>query len=95
LKELLFAAVLAVHALAFAHLYFRRGRRGSDLLFVGGFVLLTVFYASRSSLSLAGIEPEPTCLPLLRWSGLVLCGLATPRFLIHCYRRRRGDLARL
>jgi uncharacterized membrane protein len=95
LKELFLTAVFAVHAVVFARLYLRRGRRGFDLLFVGGFVLLTLFYASRSSLSLAGIEPEPTYLPVVRWSGLALCGLATPPFLIHWYRRRRGDPARL
>ena len=95
MKELFFTAVFAVHAVVFARLYLRRGRRGFDLLFVGGFVLLTLFYASRSSLSLAGIAPEPSGLPLVRCSGFALCALATPPFLIHWYRRRRGDPARL
>jgi O-antigen ligase len=94
-KELLLTVVFVVHAAAFASLYFRRGRRGFDLLFVGGFVLLTVFYASSGSLSLAGAEPRPAYLALFRWAGLILCGLATPPFLIHWYRRRRGDRARL
>ena len=94
MKELFLTAIFAVHAVVFARLYLRRGRSGFDLLFVGGFVLLTLFYASRSSLSLAGVEPEPSYLPLLRWSGLVLCGLATPPFLIRGYRRRRGAPAR-
>ena len=62
LKELLFAAILAVHAVVFARLYLRRGRLRFDLLFAGGFLLLTIFYAGRSWLSLAGIEPEPTYL---------------------------------
>ncbi len=95
MKELFLTAVFAVHAVVFARLYIRRGRRGFHLLFVGGFVLLTLFYASRSSLSLAGIAPEPNHLPVLRWSGLILCALAAASFLIHWYRRRRGDPARL
>jgi lipopolysaccharide export LptBFGC system permease protein LptF len=93
LKELLLSAVFVIHAAAFAYLYFRRGRRGFHLLFVGGFLLLTVFYASSGSLSFAGAEPRPAYLSAFRWAGLFLCGLATPPFLIHWYRRRRGDPA--
>jgi O-antigen ligase len=93
-KELLLTAVFVTHAVAFALLYFRRGRRGFDLLFVGGFLLLAVFYASSGSLSLAEVEPRPAYLSALRWAGMILCGLATPPFLIHLYRRRRGDRAR-
>ena len=95
MKELLFAAVLAIHAAAFTRLYFRRGRRGFDVLFVGGFSLLTVFYLVSSLVSLAGIEPTPAALPLVRWSGFALCALATPPFLLHWYKRRRGDPAGL
>jgi hypothetical protein len=94
-KELLLTAVFAAHTAAFAYIYFRRGRRGFHLLFVVGFVFLAVFYASNGSLSLAGAEPRPAYLSLFRWAGLILCGLATPPFLIHWYRRRRGDPARL
>jgi hypothetical protein len=95
LKELLVTAVLAVHAAVFALLYFRRGRRSFDLLFVGGFFLLAAFYATSGALSFAGVEPPPRYLSLLRWAGLILCGLATPPFLVHWYRRRRGEPARL
>ena len=91
MKELLLTAVFVVHAAVFASLYFRRGRRGFHLLFVGGFVLLAVFYASSGSLSLAGAQSRPAYLSLFRWAGLILCGLATPPFLIHWFRRRRGD----
>jgi hypothetical protein len=94
LLELLLTAVLAVHAVAFALLYFRRGRRGFDLLFVAGFVLLAAFYAISGSLLLAGVEPEARHLSLLRSAGLILCGLATPPFLVHWYRRRRGEAVR-
>jgi hypothetical protein len=94
-KELLLSAVFVVHAAVFATLYFRRGRRGFDLLFVGGFLLLAFFYASSGSLSSASVEPAPSYLFLFRWAGLILCGLATPPFLIHWYRRRRGNPARL
>jgi hypothetical protein len=93
-KELLLSAVLVIHAAVFARLYLRRGRRGFDLLFVGGFALLAAFYAGSGSLSVAGIEPRPEGLSVLRSAGMILCGLATPPFLIHLYRRRRGDLAR-
>ena len=93
MKELLFAAVLAVHAAVFARIYFRRGRRGFHALFVGGFSLLTVFYLGSSLVSLAGIEPSPAALPLIRWSGFALCALATPSFLVHWYRRHRRDPA--
>jgi hypothetical protein len=95
LQELLFAAVLAVHAMAFARLYLRRGRRGFDLLFVAGFVLLAASYAGSGSLLLSGIDPQPRHLSLLRWAGVILCGLATPPFLVHWYRRRRGEPVRL
>jgi hypothetical protein len=93
LKELLFAAVLAIHAAVFARFYLRRGRRGFHALLVGGFSLLTVSYLGSSLVSLAGIEPTPAALPLVRWSGFALCALATPPFLVHWYRRRRGDPA--
>jgi hypothetical protein len=92
-KELLLTAVFVAHAAAFAWLYVRRGRRSFNLLFVGGFVLLAIFYGASSSLSLAGVEWEPSCLFGFRWAGLILCGLATPLFLIHWRRRRRGDPA--
>lgn len=95
LKELLLTAVLAVHALVFGWLFLSRGRRGFDLLFVGGFFLLATFYATSGSLSFVGAEPEPRYLPLLRWGGLALCGLATPPFLVHRYRRRVKEPTRL
>ena len=95
MKELLFTAVLAVHAVVFARLYLRRGRRTFDLLFVGGFVLLTVFYLGSGLVSLAEIDPPPAYLPLVRWSGFALCALATPPFLLHWYRGRRGNPAGL
>jgi hypothetical protein len=94
-KELLLSAVFVIHAAVFANLYIRHGRRGFDLLFVCGFLLLAVFYASSGLLSLGSVEPAPRYLFLFRWAGLILCGLATPPFLIHWYRRRRGDPARL
>ena len=94
LKELLLSAIFVIHAAVFARLYFRRGRRGFYLLFVGGFLLLTVFYTSSGLLSLGSVEPAPRYFFLFRWAGLILCGLATPPFLIHWYRRRRGDTAR-
>jgi hypothetical protein len=92
-KELLLSAVFVVHAAAFAWLYFRRGRRSFNLLFLGGFALLAIFYAGSASLSLAGVESAPSYLFGFRWAGLILCGLATPPFLIHWLRRRRGDPA--
>ena len=95
MKELLLSAVFVIHAAVFATLYIRRGRRGFYLLFVGGFLLLTVFYSSSGLLSLESVEPAPRYLSAFRWAGLILCGLATPPFLIHWYRRRRGDTARL
>ena len=95
MKELLLTAVFAVHAAVFAGLYIRRGRRGFDLLFVCGFLLLAAFYASSGLLSLGSVEPAPRYLFPFRWAGLILCGLATPPFLIHWYRIRRGDRARL
>jgi len=94
-KDLLLSADFAVHAAAFVWLYFRRGRRSFYLMFVGGFLLLAVFYASNGSLPFAGAESRPAYLSVLRWAGLILCALATPPFLIHWYRRRRGDPARL
>lgn len=95
MKEWLLTAIFAVHAVVFASVYFRRGRHGFDLLLVGGFVLLAAFYATSGSLSFAGIEPRPRHLSLLRWAGLILCGLATPPFLLRWYRHRRGEPARL
>ena len=95
MKELLLSAIFVIHAAAFARLYFRRGRRRFDLLFVCGFLLLTVFYTSSGLLSLGSAEPTPRYLSVFRWAGLIFCGLATPPFLIHWYRRRRGDPARL
>ena len=93
MKELLLTAVFVAHAAAFAWLYFRRGRRSFNLLFVGGFALLVIFYAGSASLSLAGVESEPKYFFGFRWAGLILCGLATPPFLIHWRRRRHGDPA--
>jgi len=93
-KELFLTAVFAAHTAAFAYLYFRRGRRRFDLLFVGGFLLLAVFYACSGSLFFGCGEPTPRYLFALRWGGLILCGLATPPFLIHWHRRRHGDLGR-
>ena len=94
-KELLLTAIFVIHAAFFASLYIRRGRHGFYLLFVCGFLLLAVFYASSGLLSLGSVEPAPRYLFLFRWTGLILCALATPPFLIHWYRRRRGDPARL
>jgi O-antigen ligase len=91
---LVLTAIFVVHAVFFARLYFRRGRRAFDLLFVGGFVLLAAFYATSASLFLVGVEPLPTHLSLLRWAGLILCTLATPPFLVHWVRRRRGEPVR-
>lgn len=95
MKELLLSAVFVVHAAVFARLYVRRGRRLFHLLFVCGFLLLTVFYASSGLLSPESVEPAPRCLLVVRWTGLILFGLATPLFLIQFYRRRRGDPTRL
>jgi hypothetical protein len=95
LKELLLSAVFVVHAAVSARLYFRCGRRLFYLLFVCGFLLLTVFHTSSGLLSLGSVEPAPRYLLVFRWTGLILFGLATPPFLIDFYRRRRGDPTRL
>jgi hypothetical protein len=92
-KELLLTAVFVAHAAGFAWLYLRRGRHRFNLLFVGGFGLLAAFYAGSASLSLAGVESAPSYLFSFRWAGLILCGLATPPFVIDWRRRRRGDPA--
>ena len=95
MKELFLTAVFSAHTAAFAYLYFRRGRRRFDLLFVGGFLLLALFYACSGSLFVSGAETRPAYLSVFRWAGLILCGLATPPFLIDWHRRRHEDPARL
>jgi len=90
LKAWFLTAIFVVHAAVFTSIYLRRGRHRSDLLLVGGFVLLAAFYATSGWLSLAGVESEPRYLFVVRWAGVILCGLATPPFLIRSYRMIRS-----
>lgn len=84
------AAIFVVHAIVFAYFYFRRGRQAFHLLFSGGFVLLTGYYAYNSWQFFAGVALVPAWLRYFRWAGLILCALATPFFLIHLYGKGRS-----
>jgi hypothetical protein len=88
-KEIALFALFAVHAAAFARLYFRRGRRAFHLLFTAGFVLLTLSYGGLGWQRLSGVESVPTFLPPLRWAGIGLLALATPPFVFSLARRFR------
>lgn len=82
-------AIFGVHGAAFAWLYLRRGRKLFNLLFLAGFALLAVSHASHGWLSTRAGGSLPSQLNWLRWTGLALCALATPLFLIHVIRKRR------
>ncbi|NVM20905.1 MAG: hypothetical protein HWN68_03900 [Desulfobacterales bacterium] len=90
MKETMLAAIFVIHAVAFAYFYLRRERRAFYLLFCGGFVLLAGYYAYNSRQFFAGVESGPAWLLYFRWAGLILCALATPFFLTHMFRKRRG-----
>jgi hypothetical protein len=93
-KETLLAIIFVIHAVAFAYFYLRRGRQLFYLLFCGGFIILAGYYAYNSWQFFTGVGSVPAWLHYLRWTGLILCALATPFFLTHLFRRRRAKSVR-
>ena len=89
MKETILVVIFAIHAMAFAYFYIKRGHRVFNLLFCSGFILLVGYYGYGSYEFLADVEAGSIHLDCLRWAGLGLCAVATPFFVTNLVRKLR------
>ena len=92
MKETILVVIFAIHAVAFACFYIKRGHRVFNLLFCGGFILLAGYYGYGGYQFFADLEGGSGHFAFLRWSGLALCVIATPFFVAHLVRRLRTNV---
>ena len=90
MKETIPVLVFLVHSVVFAYFYFNRGRQLYNLLFFLGFLCLLVFHVHNGWEFFSGEESGADFLGAFSWVGLLLCGVATPLFVVSLVRKRRN-----